>query len=160
MAGMIPALGAIPDAINAGIYVIEGDWGNGGLSAEAAVPIFGDVPKGVSLARKAAKEVVQVTGEAVQRTGKEGIAKGLKDARAARQAEQAAAAEAKTAEKELVGEGFREGPARATRPGPAPKTGLDKAARGKSSRRCATTTPNDSAFPPMARCTTGSSFRS
>lgn len=40
-----------------------------------------------------------------------------------------AGAEAKSAEKEMVGEGFKEGPARVPRPGPAPKTGRGKAAR-------------------------------
>lgn len=38
LAGLIPVLGVIPDAINAGVYSIEGDWINAGISAAAMVP--------------------------------------------------------------------------------------------------------------------------
>ena len=41
IAGFIPVLGAIPDGVNAGIYVLEGDWANAGLSAVAMVPAWG-----------------------------------------------------------------------------------------------------------------------
>src|SRR5262249_5616048 len=37
IAGFIPVLGAIPDGINAAIYVVQGDWENAGLSAVAMV---------------------------------------------------------------------------------------------------------------------------
>ncbi|WP_166359398.1 eCIS core domain-containing protein [Pseudomonas akapageensis] len=140
VAGMLPALGAFPDAINAGIYAIEGDWGNAGLSALAAIPIFGDTTKGASLIYKGGKEAVQVSGDAVRRAGKDKIVKGLNEARAVSQSRAAAAVEAKTmqkelgastqsAEKELVGTDFVEGPAKATRPGRPPNTGLGKTAR-------------------------------
>ena len=98
-AGMIPALGAIPDAINAGIYAIEGDWTQAGLSAVAAIPAFGDSVKGASLINKAGKEAVQVSGEVAQRKGKDTIAKGLSEARATSKAKQAAKAEAEAAAK-------------------------------------------------------------
>jgi hypothetical protein len=106
VAGMLPFLGAFPDAINAGIYAIEGEWGKAGLSALAAIPVFGDAPKGASLIYKRGKEAVQVSGDAVQRAGKAKIAKGLDEARAASKLKSAAAIEAKTTQKELgaVGE--------------------------------------------------------
>ena len=56
-AGFVPGLGAIPDAINAGIYAIEGDWGNAALSGAAAIPIVGDAIKGVDKARDVVKAV-------------------------------------------------------------------------------------------------------
>ena len=74
LAGLIPVLGAAPDAINAGIYIIEGDWINAGLSAAAMVPIFGE---GVTVTKLG----VKVTKAAVERTGKEAIELGLKAAR-------------------------------------------------------------------------------
>lgn len=99
-AGMLPFLGAVPDLINAGIYAIEGDWSKAGLSAFAAIPVFGDAPKGASLIYKGGKEAVQVSGDVVQHAGKAKIAKGLEDARAASKAKSAAAA--KKAEKGAV----------------------------------------------------------
>src|SRR5262249_20647283 len=83
IAGLIPALGAVPDAIDAGIYLIQGDWSNAGLSAAAIIPIFGDA---ASLGRIGARTVVRAEGRAVVRVGRGGIASGLKEARAARRA--------------------------------------------------------------------------
>jgi hypothetical protein len=83
VAGLIPALGAVPDAINAAIYAIEGDWTNAGLSAVAIIPIFGDA---ASVARVGRRTVVRVTGEAVERVGRDRIAAGLREARASRRA--------------------------------------------------------------------------
>lgn len=98
IAGFIPALGAIPDGINALIYVAEGDWTNAGISAVAMVPLFGD---GAKLVTKAGKEMIEVSGKTAVKMGKEEIAAGLK---AARKAEQEAAqkAAAKRLEKELA----------------------------------------------------------
>lgn len=59
VAGFIPGLGAIPDLVNAGIYALEGDWENAGLSAVAAVPAAGDVVKGGTLAVRVGSEVAQ-----------------------------------------------------------------------------------------------------
>lgn len=72
--GLIPALGAVPDAINAGIYAIEGDWVGAGVSAAAIVPIFG---QGATLTRFG----VKVSDEAIERVGRDGIQKGLKEAK-------------------------------------------------------------------------------
>lgn len=57
VAGFVPGLGAVPDIINAGIYAIEGDFGNAAMSGIAAVPIIGDAIKGVDKARDVAKVV-------------------------------------------------------------------------------------------------------
>ena len=81
LAGMVPYLGAIPDAIDSGIYVIEGDWTNAGLSAAAVIPIFGDAAAAV---RIEAKAVVRVEGGVVKKLGKQEIANGLKAAKAVR----------------------------------------------------------------------------
>lgn len=77
LAGLIPVLGAIPDGINAGIYSIEGDWVNAGLSAAAMVPIFGE---GVTVTKLG----VKVTRAAVKRLGKESLVLALKEAKAVR----------------------------------------------------------------------------
>lgn len=59
VAGFVPGLGAIPDLLNAGIYALEGDWQNAGLSAVAAVPAAGDAVKGGTIAVRVGSEVVQ-----------------------------------------------------------------------------------------------------
>jgi hypothetical protein len=80
IAGFIPVLGAIPDGINASIYVVEGDWANAGLSAIAAIPAWGD---GVKLASIGGKSLLKVSEKAALRLGEEGIAKGFKEVKAA-----------------------------------------------------------------------------
>ncbi len=88
-AGMFPALGVIPDAINGIIYLIEGDWTNAGISGAAMIPIFG---QGVTVTKLG----VKVTAKAVEKVGKEGIEQGLKQAKrvAKRKAKEKAAKEA------------------------------------------------------------------
>jgi hypothetical protein len=86
LAGFIPVLGAIPDGINAGIYALEGDWASAGLSAIAMVPAWGD---GVKLGAIAGKSAIRVTEKAAIRLGEEGIAKGLKEVKAASKVEKA-----------------------------------------------------------------------
>jgi Domain of unknown function (DUF4157) len=87
IAGLVPVLGAIPDTINAGLYVIEGDWVNAGISAVAIIPIFGEAASVVKMGEKA---TVHVTGEAISKIGKEEIATGLKEVKAEAKATQAA----------------------------------------------------------------------
>jgi hypothetical protein len=87
IAGFIPVLGAIPDGINAGIYVVEGDWANAGLSAVAMVPAWGD---GVKLVTIAGKSTIRISAKAAVKLGPEGIAKGLKEVKAASKVEKAA----------------------------------------------------------------------
>jgi hypothetical protein len=97
LAGFIPVLGAIPDGINAAIYVAEGDWTSAGLSAVAMVPGWGD---GVKFGVMAEKSAIKLTKKAAFELGEEGIAKGLKEVKAASKAEQAAAEAAAKAERE------------------------------------------------------------
>jgi hypothetical protein len=99
IAGLVPALGAIPDAINAGIYLVEGDWANAGISAVAMIPIFGEAASVVKIGEK---DALRVGGEAVTKAGKEEIAAGLKEAKAAKvaSAEKGAAREAVEVEKD------------------------------------------------------------
>jgi hypothetical protein len=86
IAGFIPVLGAIPDGVNAAIYVVEGDWANAGLSAVAMVPAWGD---GVKLGTMAGKTTIKVSEKAAIRLGEEGIALGLKEVKAASKVEKA-----------------------------------------------------------------------
>lgn len=84
IAGLIPALGAIPDGINAAIYVVQGDWVNAGLSAAAALPVAGD---GLLLAKMEGKLVIKVEAKTAVKLGEEGLAKDLKALEAASKAE-------------------------------------------------------------------------
>ena len=88
-AGMIPALGVIPDAINTGIYAIEGDWKGAGISAIAIIPYLGD---GAQLVRMGEKFAVKVTDKGILKVGEQQLAKGLKEGKAAHAASEAQAA--------------------------------------------------------------------
>lgn len=72
VAGLIPALGVIPDALDTGIFVIEGDWVNAGVSAAAMVPVFG---QGAAVTRLG----VKVSKESIERLGREGVEKALRE---------------------------------------------------------------------------------
>jgi hypothetical protein len=85
-AGMFPALGVIPDGINALIYVAEGDMAGAGFSAAAMVPIFGQGATATKYTVKVGGELVErtavrVTKEGVEQMGQEGIEQGLKRAK-------------------------------------------------------------------------------
>jgi len=92
IAGFIPVLGAIPDGINATIYVAEGDWVNAGISAFAMIPAIGDGAKAGVMAGKA---VVKVSEKTALKLGEEGLAKAFKEAKAVSKAEEAAKAASK-----------------------------------------------------------------
>lgn len=64
-AGFFPGLGAIPDLLNAGIYLAEGKGGDALWSVGAAVPLVGDGAK----AGKIAKEGIEAATKA-RRTAK------------------------------------------------------------------------------------------
>jgi hypothetical protein len=87
IAGLIPVLGAIPDGINAGIYAVEGDWVDAGISVGAMIPFLGD---GVLVGKIGVKTALKFSEKAAVRLGEEGIAKGLKVGRDAAKAEKAA----------------------------------------------------------------------
>ncbi|RWU17030.1 hypothetical protein DM813_27075 [Pseudomonas alkylphenolica] len=82
--GFVPGLGAIPDLINAGIYAVEGDAVNAGLSAAAVIPFAGDALKGGVLVGKSAN---RLGSETVQRTISEATDKAARDG--SKQAEKA-----------------------------------------------------------------------
>ena len=132
VAGFIPVLGAIPDGINAAIYVVEGDWANAGLSAVAMVPAWGD---GVKLGAMGTKTAIKITDKAAIRLGKEGIATGLKDVKAASKAEKAALETTEEAAKAArVEKGVAQGAAKtekeaAERAAKAEKEAAERAAR-------------------------------
>ena len=86
IAGFIPVLGAVPDGINAIIYVTEGDWVNAGISAVAMIPALGDGAKAVTMGGKAA---IKVSERTALKLGEEGMAKALKEAKAVHAAEEA-----------------------------------------------------------------------
>lgn len=99
LAGFIPALGAIPDGINAGIYAVEGDWVNAGLSAIAAVPAWGD---GIKLTTMMGKSMIKVEARAAVKLGEEGLSKELKAMKAASKSDRAAAKAANKADDEAL----------------------------------------------------------
>lgn len=69
VAGFIPGLGAVPDIINAGVYIIEGDTESAKVAALAAIPVFGDAVKGGVLVGKAAHKIGAQSGKkAAERT--------------------------------------------------------------------------------------------
>lgn len=105
IAGLIPALGAIPDGINAGIYLIEGDWANAGFSVAAAIPFLGDA---FQVARQGEKLAIKVAGKDVERLGAKKIGHALEEAKAGGKA---AEGEAKAAPKEAVREAEEAGKA-------------------------------------------------
>lgn len=63
--GFVPGLGAVPDGINAFIYVVEGDIENASLAAFAAIPVIGDAAKGGVLVGKAANKISKRTSQEV-----------------------------------------------------------------------------------------------
>ncbi|NDV73507.1 hypothetical protein [Burkholderia cenocepacia] len=109
-AGLIPGLGAVPDLLNAGIYAVEGDYVNAGISAVAAIPVVGDAAlagkyaaKGGKLALKeseklAAKEAEKLAAkEAEEKAAKEAAEKTSKktEKEAAKEGEDGAKSEGK-----------------------------------------------------------------
>jgi len=98
VAGFIPLLGAAPDLANAGIYALEGNAVEAGISAVAAIPGFGDGVKAGALVVKSGKAVAKkVAKEAAEKAAKEAAEKAAKEA-----AEKAAEKAAKKQGKENV----------------------------------------------------------
>jgi hypothetical protein len=74
-AGFIPGLGAVPDLLDAGVYALEGDAINAGLSLGAAVPLAGDAVKAGTIATKAGKQVAKAAAERVAKEAAEKAAR-------------------------------------------------------------------------------------
>jgi hypothetical protein len=53
LAGWIPGIGEAADLINAGLYALEGDWGNAGISALGIIPGLGDAAKAGRMGKRA-----------------------------------------------------------------------------------------------------------
>jgi hypothetical protein len=123
LAGLVPVLGALPDAANAGIYVIEGDFLNAGLSAVAIIPIFGEA---ATVGKIGARTVVRVSGEAVERVGREGIETGLRQARTRPRIDPGIDARV---EQGIIEEAASTGPARHPRPAAPATRGAAASAR-------------------------------
>ena len=75
--GLIPVVGVVADGANLIIYVAEGDWVNAGISAAAMAPIVG----GAAVLGRAGRRVVRVSGEAIERRGRDRIVAGLRRTR-------------------------------------------------------------------------------
>jgi hypothetical protein len=105
LAGLIPVLGAAPDLINAGIYVVQGDWVGAGFSAAVAIPFLGD---GFAVARQGEKLVIRAAGKDVESLGAQRIADAFDKAKAAaRTAEHDAASAGKEAVSDTARAGGR-----------------------------------------------------
>ena len=59
VAGMVPVLGVIPDAINAVAYLAEGDYVNAAISGAAMIPVYGQGATAGKYVAKYGAEVVQ-----------------------------------------------------------------------------------------------------
>jgi predicted ribonuclease toxin of YeeF-YezG toxin-antitoxin module len=103
-AGFIPGLGAVPDLLDAGVYALEGDMVNAGLSAAAAVPFAGDAVKAGTLTGKAGKQVAKAAAERTAKEAAEKVAKEAAERLAKEAAEKAAKVRAakEAAEKEAA----------------------------------------------------------
>jgi|GEM_PF-3913845 len=77
VAGLIPVVGEAFDLINAGIYAIEGDYLNAGLSAASAVPFAGYGATAVKMGIKGADQVKN-TKKAIEAT--QTVSKGVQKA--------------------------------------------------------------------------------
>ena len=69
-AGMIPGGGELFDIANAGLYALEKDWKNAGLSGAAAVPILGYFANGIKIVDKGkdAAKVIDKVGDVLDVT--------------------------------------------------------------------------------------------
>ncbi len=60
--GAIPVIGEVADAVNAGIYLYNGDYENAAISALAIIPVVGDLGKIYKYSKKLAKLIEKVKG--------------------------------------------------------------------------------------------------
>ena len=94
VAGFIPGLGAIPDLANAGLFALEGNMVEAGISVVAAVPGVGDTIKGGKMAATAGKKALAAAGKKAEKELAE---------RAAKEAAEKAATETGSAGKASAG---------------------------------------------------------
>jgi uncharacterized protein RhaS with RHS repeats len=67
VAGFIPGIGEVADLVNAGLYALEGDWGNAAISLAGVLP-GGDALKAGRLAKKVIQEAA---GEGAEQVAKQ-----------------------------------------------------------------------------------------
>jgi hypothetical protein len=107
-AGFIPGLGAVPDLLDAGVYALEGDAINAGLSLGAAVPFAGDAVKAGTIIGKAGKQVAKVAAEKAAKEAAEKVTKETAERLAKEAAERAAKEAAEKAAREAAERAARE----------------------------------------------------
>lgn len=78
IAGMVPVLGVVADAVDTGLYVIDGDWGQAGISAAAMIPVFGDA---ATLVKLGGRTTVKVGKAAAKKIERRTVGEALKDTR-------------------------------------------------------------------------------
>ena len=106
VAGMVPVIGAPADAINAGWYAAEGDWGNAALSAATAIPGVGDFVGGARLGTTALK--MAEDGAKAERLIKDATEAASTAKKAEKALGEAKAAEGAGKGAEVAGEGAKE----------------------------------------------------
>ncbi len=57
IAGMVPVIGEAADLANAGIYALEGDYVNAGVSSAAMIPVAGNFVTGGKWAKRGAEAI-------------------------------------------------------------------------------------------------------
>lgn len=74
--GYIPGVGSVANAINAGLYAGRGKWKKAAWSAVGAIPVGGQVAKGVKFSRNVFKNVLRgssVIQKNAWKAGKKGL---------------------------------------------------------------------------------------
>lgn len=67
IAGLVPMIGEMADLANAGLYTLEGDYFNAGLSAAAAIPLYGSMFTALKFSK--ADEVMEEIAELAESVG-------------------------------------------------------------------------------------------
>lgn len=80
LAGLLPVLGIVADAADTGLYMIDGNWAQAGISAAAMIPVFGDAATLVKFGERAA---VKITKTAAKRIERRTVGEALKETREA-----------------------------------------------------------------------------
>ena len=110
VAGMVPALGVIPDVANAGISALRGDWVGAGLSLAAAIPFAGWGATAAKVARRGAKVVAKkVAKEAAEKKAKEAAEKAALKAAKEKAARETAERVAKEKAEKAAAKGGKDG---------------------------------------------------
>lgn len=66
VAGLVPGVGIVPDAVDTVLYGIEGDWGNTLIGIGAMIPVAGQGVRGLQYGAKYGDDVVGVSKNATK----------------------------------------------------------------------------------------------